>query len=224
MLVMLLAGLAWLAWQRPAPAPTPLPVRAAIPALPAAAADTRTREAGRPESADRELWRVVTHRLVTPAAATTLQRQLQQMQLNPLVLTSRESVTLHVFDDPDRFDTAVEARQRKESWLQNRIDAFVIEDEDGLYMVGLGRFYQVEHAEEVQDRLRSTGMSYSYRRRTIPIPIFRFTFAAGHKQQAERLWKQLQAAGIMMPVLMPEDRFQELYGNPAVYKIGETVE
>ena len=224
-LVILFAGLAWLAWQKPAPAPESAPVRAVIPVPPAQSIETNSIETEQPtEPADKQLWRVVTHRLVTPDAATTLQRQLQELQLKPLIIQSRESVTLHAFDDPDRFQTQAEAVSREQTWLQDNIDAFVIQDEDGLYMVGLGRFYQVEHAEQMQDKLRNTARPYSYQRRTIPIPISRFTFAASERAEADRLWKQLEAAGIMMPVLMQESHFQELYGNPAEYKISETIE
>lgn len=225
LLVTLLLTLAWLAWQRPAPAPTPSPVRASIPAVPPDIARpvVETETSAVPEAAD-ELWRVVTHRLITPDAAKTLGEQLTELQLAPLRIESRESITLHAFDNPERFGTLAEALQIKSDWLQGGIDAFVIEEEEGRFLVGLGRFYQIEHAEKMQDRLRATGRPYSYQKRTIPIPIVRFTFAPGNKAAAERLWQQLEAAGIMMPVLMPEERFQELYGNAAEYKISETVE
>lgn len=225
LIVMFLAGLAWLAWQKPASAPMPSPVRTGIPAPPAELIKPQSDEAAQPaKEIPEQLWRVVTHRLVTPDAATTLRQQLQELQLKPLIIESRESVTLYAFDDPQRFAEIAEARRIKESWLQSNVDAFVIKDEDGLFTVGLGRFYQIEHAEDMQDKLRITGKPYRYQRRTIPIPISRFTFAASNKAEAEKLWRKLESAGIMMPVLMQESRFQELYGDPSEYKISETVE
>ena len=223
LLVILLLGLAWLAWQRPAPAPTPMPVRASVPAAPTFVKPQIEEEA---PAADEpvQLWRVVTHRLITPDAAKTLGKQLRELQLEPFKIESRELVTLHAFDNPERLETLASARQVKNEWLENEIDAFVIEEKDGRYLVGLGRFYQIEHAERMQDRLRATGRAYSYKRRTIPIPVVRFTFAPGNKAEVDKLWQQLEAAGIMMPVSMPEERFQELYGDAAKYKISEAVE
>lgn len=224
-LIILLAGLAWLAWQKPAPAPTPSSVRAGIPVPPPDAIEPTDSEAEQPAGlVTEELWRVVTHRLVTPDAASTLQQKLKERGLRPLIIESRESVTLHAFDDKDRFNTLAEAKLRERSWQQDDIDAFAIQDEDGRYLVGLGRFYQVEHAEQMQEQLRRTTRPYSYKRRTIPIPIIRFTFAASGKAEAGKLWQQLEAAGIMMPVLMPEERFRELYVDSPEYKISEAIE
>ena len=65
----------------------------------------------------------------------------------------------------------------------------------------------------MQERLKKIGKPYRYQRRSIPVPTWRFTFAASDKQQAEKTWKQLQSSGISMPVLIPEKHFQETYAD-----------
>ena len=127
LLVILLAALAWFAWQRPAPAPTPGPVRSHIPAPPIYVAPPKEDgEISNAEEAPEKQWYVVTHRLITPDAAISLDKQLREMGLEPIRIEGKESVTLHAFDNPDRFDTLTEARQVKKQWLENGIDAFVI--------------------------------------------------------------------------------------------------
>lgn len=213
-LLLLIAALAWLVWQQPAPAPVPETVRSSLPALPlqpAHSPDDSTVEVI--ESKPDELWRVVTRRLVTSAAAKALNQRFQALDLEPIMFESREPVEMHAFDDPVIFSDYKKAIAEKNNWLKQSIEANVIKVDDDHYMVALGRFFQIEYAVGIQKRLKKIGKPYRYQRRSVPIPTWRFTFAASNKQQAEKIWKQLQASGLSMPVLMPEKRFQETYGD-----------
>lgn len=213
-LLLLFAALAWLVWQQPAPAPAPAAVRSSLPALPLQPAHRPDdNPAKATELKPDELWRVVTRRLVTTVAAKALNQRFQALNLEPIMFENREPVEMHAFDDPVLFDDYKNAITEKNNWLKENIEANVIKVDDDHYMVAIGRFFQIEYAEGIQKRLKKIGKPYRYQRRSVPIPTWRFTFAASSKQQAEKIWKQLQASGLSMPVLMPEKRFQETYSG-----------
>lgn len=213
-LLIIFSALAWFVWQQPSPAPVPTAVRSSIPALPLQPVHSPTENAAAPaEQEPEKLWRVVTRRLVTPAAAKALNQRLKTMNLKPIMIKRREPVEMHVFDDQLLFSSPEKAIMARKDWLKQNIEASIIKVDDDLYLVDLGRFFQTEYAEDMQKRLKKIGKPYRYQRRSVPIPTWRFTFAASGKQQAEKIWKQLQSSGISMPVLMPEKRFQETYGD-----------
>jgi len=212
-LLLLFTALAWFVWQQPAPAPAPATVRNSMPVLPLQPTHSPDDTAKAIELKPDELWRVVTRRLVTTVAAKALNQRFQELNLEPIMFENREPVEMHAFDDPVLFDDYKTAIAEKNNWLKENIEANVIKVDDDHYMVAIGRFFQIEYAEGIQTRLKKIGKPYRYQRRSVPIPTWRFTFAASGKQQAEKIWKQLQTSGISMPVLMPEKRFQETYSD-----------
>jgi len=120
---------------------------------------------------------------------------------------------MHAFDDQFLFSSRKNAAKAQKDWLKRKIKATVIKINGKLYTVDLGHFFYIEYAEDMQKRLKKAGKPYRYQRRNVTIPAWRFTFAPTGRQQAGKLWKQLQSSGISMPVLMPEERFQETYGD-----------
>jgi hypothetical protein len=214
LLLLIFSALAWFVWQQPAPAPVPETVRSSIPDLPLQPIHSPAEYVAKSTEQDSdELWRVVTRRLITPAAAKALSQRLEKLNLEPIMFTGREPIEMHVFDDQILFSSPEKAILAKKGWLKNNIEASIIRTSDGLYIVDLGRFFQIEYAEGMQKRLKKIGKPYRYQRRSVPIPTWRFTFAASDKQKAEEIWKQLQSSGISMPVLIPEKRFQETYAD-----------
>ncbi|ATX81535.1 hypothetical protein Ga0123462_0665 [Mariprofundus ferrinatatus] len=204
-LLLLLSATASLIWLRPAPAPVPPTVRITIPV-------SLSDNSAQRDNAD-GLWRVVTQRVLTQDAIRSLQNQLKAMGLTPLTLRTKEDVTLHAFDDPGHYTTYEEAEKAGNIWKGLGIQADVIKSQEGIYVAGLGRFYQSHYAEGLLIRLKETGKPFRYEQRTIPIPVWRFTFPAAEKTAAEKLWKQLSESGVIMPVLIPEIRYRELYGD-----------
>ncbi|GAV19464.1 hypothetical protein MMIC_P0398 [Mariprofundus micogutta] len=201
----LLTALAWLAWQAPASAPDPRMIRAAIPDRPVGSQGSEIKT---------DLWRVVTRRVVSKAAVYSLSRRLQGMKLEPISIEKEEDVTMHAFDDAILFKTRAQAWEASRIWKSHDIESTVIKaDEAGVFLVGLGRFFQAKYAEAMQQRLEHTGRKYRYQKRIVPIPSWRFTFAPGSKEKADILWEKLHATGVIMPVLMPEPQFQKLYGS-----------
>jgi len=203
LILCLLALLVWFLWQKPAVSPEQPIVRIALP------------HAERSATAEATLWRVVTRRLVSHASVNTLSYRLQQMGLTPMEIRSQEEVTLHAFDDARQYNSWQDASAASEQWKAKGVDVNVIKVDDSLYMLGLGRLYQEKYALLLQQKLRQTGMLYRYQRRTVSVPTWRFTFAATDRGRAETLWKQLEDTGVMMPVLMPESRFQIQYSKAA---------
>jgi len=202
----LLIALAWLAWQTPARAPEPRTLRVTIPEPPAST--------GQSPVADKTMWYILTRRVVSKAAVSSLQRRLTSMKLTPVTVKAQEDVIMHAFDDAILFKTNREAWAASRIWNSHGIESTVIKAEEaGVYLIGLGRFYQTKYAEGIQRKLDKIGRKYRYQQRTVPIPTWRFTFPASDKQQAEKLWKKLHDTGVIMPVMMPEDRFLELYGE-----------
>jgi len=202
----LLTALAWLAWQAPASAPEPRIVRATLPDQPQG--DQQA------EVTAESMWRVLTRRVVSKAAVTSLSRRLESMGLAATVIEKEEDVTMHAFDDAVLFKSSAQAWEASRIWKSHDIESTVIHAEEaGLYLVGLGRFFQAKYAEGMQQRLELAGRKYRYQKRIVPIPSWRFTFPPSDKQQAQALWEKLHATGVIMPVLMPETEFQKLHGT-----------
>jgi len=200
----MLAGV-WLAWQAPASAPVPRTVRVAVPEH--VSSDQRA-------APSTSLWRVVSRRLVSRPAFASMQQRLKAMQLLPITIRKEEDVTMHAFDDAILFKTRGEARKASRIWSSHNIESTIIRAEEaGVYLVGLGRFFQAKYAESIQHQLEKSGRKYRYQKRNVPITTWRFTFAGRDKQQAQLLWKKLHNTGVIMPILMPEEQFQELYKN-----------
>ena len=219
-LTAMLAGLAWLSWQSPLPAPAPPPVLASLPTVPIEADSPNTASSllpgpsMQPEQRTRpQLWRVVTRRVISKEGMTALENRLAAMHLEPLTIQRREDLTMHAFDDAELFHSSKQAHAAARLWQQHNIETTVIKAGKAAYLIGLGRFYQAKYAESMQKKLESTGRKYRHQQRTVPIPVKRFTFPPTDKAAAEALWKQLNATGVIMPVLIPENRFQELYGD-----------
>ncbi len=205
LILCLLAVLAWFLWQKPAAAPDQQAVRTAMPEIPKQA------KAGGDQHS--QLWRVVTRRLVSRASVNTLDARLHQMGLTPIELSMEEEVTVHAFDDATLYKTREEASVAAQLWKEKGLDVNLIKVDDTTYMLGLGRLYQEKHALLLQQKLKQTGMAYRYQRRAVPVTTWRFTFAASDRADAQQLWQQLENSGVLMPVLMTEVQFQQLYGG-----------
>jgi len=195
--IVLLALLAWFFWQQPAVMPVEKTAHTLLPAIEGQVADQ---------------WRVVTRRMVTDAAVTALTDRLRALGLTPVTLNSREEVTLHAFDDAIIYDTRSAADLAAQRWKDKGMAVNIIEVSDTVYLIGLGRLYQDENAGLLQQELQKSGMPYRYQRRNVMLPAWRFTFSPLAHGDAQQLWKQLADSGVAMPVLMPESRFQLLYG------------
>jgi len=215
-----LAGLTWLSWQSPLSAPAPSPAQATLPPYPVETGDSNSPSGDQPKTPvqsepgiQQPLWRVVTRRVISKEGIAALEKRLDAMHLEPLSIQRREDLTMHVFDDAKLFRSSKQAHTAARFWQDHDVETTVIKTSKGIYLVGLGRFYQVKYAESMQKKLDSTGQKYRYQQRTVPIPVIRFTFPPTDKATAETLWKKLNTTGIIMPVLIPENRFQTLYGG-----------
>lgn len=194
-----LAGwLAWLAWNPP-PAPPLSVVRIAIP--------QPGHEARR--------WRVVTHRFVWKKGADAMRARLLALGIEPIVISRREDVEVHAFDDPRLFADRNKASRIAEDWRKLGVEAAVIEVEDeagnSAYRVALGRFYLDAYAREQARLLDGTGMPYRYERRTMRLRTWRFATPALTRAEAERIWKALVETGLGEPRLIPEREFRRLF-------------
>jgi len=226
-----LLAMAWFVWQTPAPAPEPVTVHTSLPTPPVAHpaknhdtskstnhnSNSGKQLAGIMQAPTPELWRVVTRRIVWRAAVKALEQRLKDAKLKPIKLKRKEPVIMHAFDDASLFRTAEAAENARKKWLKKHIEATVIkaniEVGKDIYMVGLGRFFLTEYAEQIQTRLKQIGKPYRYERRTVTIPVYRFTFPAQPKVEAEKLWESLQDMGVATPVMMPEKAFKKAYGS-----------
>jgi len=215
-----LAGLTWLSWQSPLSAPAPSPAQATLPPYPVETGDSNLPSGDQPKTPvqsepgiQQPLWRVVTRRVISKEGIAALEKRLAAMHLEPLSIQRREDLTMHVFDDAKLFQSSKQAHAAAIFWQKHDIETTVIKTGEGVYLIGLGRFYQTKYAESMQKQLDSTGRKFRYQQRTVPIPVKRFTFPPTDKVTAEVLWKRLNTTGIIMPVLIPENRFQALYGN-----------
>jgi len=217
-LTMAMSGLAWLVWQSPQPAVQPPTVQVSLPPLNGAGRNTTDSPApkghGEVLIADHhQLWRVVTHRVMSKEGIRALEKRLVGMHLQPVPIHTTEDMTMHAFDDAELFQTSRKAHLAAAFWQQHDIETTVMKAAEGVYLLGLGRYYQAKYAEISQKQLDRVGRPYRYQQRRVPIPVVRFTFPAGDKQQAEVLWKKLNVTGVVMPVLISERQFDKLYAN-----------
>jgi len=233
-LSMTLAGMTWLDWQArlPVAAPKLATPRLAAPklahkklahkklthkSLPPALPDTVITGASaahqKPVAQSNQLWRVITHRVMSKEGIGALQNRLTAMGLQWISIESMEDITMHAFDDAILFKNRAQARTIAKFWQQHGIETNIIKAGAGVYLLGLGRLYQAKYAEDMQKQLDQVGRKYRYQQRLVPIPVRRFTFAASDRKTAEALWKKLNATGVMMPLLMSETQFQSSYGD-----------
>ncbi len=189
----ILVWLAWLAWTPPKHADNAPTARVE---LPGAESDG--------------LWRVVTKKLVWKKAADGMRDRFVEEGLEPILIRHREPIDLHAFDDRRTFGSIKKARSIQAEWQKNKVEAEVVQD-NGIYRISLGRFFLTSYAEQMQDRLQRLGKPYSYEKRSIEIPTFRFTFPPLPKEDAEQLWRFVQNLGIADPALVEEQRFLMLY-------------
>jgi len=228
---MVLAVIAWLSWQSPQPAPIPPHAQAELPPSSSETLESANISLGHQvksplqsnQQSRKQLWRVVTRRVISKEGITALQQRLAAMHLEPLTIQRREDLTMHAFDDAELFHSSKQAHTAARFWQAHDIETTVIKTGENVYLVGLGRFFQAKYAESMQKKLDRTGRKYRHQQRTVPIPVKRFTFPPTDKTTAEALWKQLNATGIIMPVLIPENTFQKIYGHnieqPALKKM-----
>jgi len=161
---------------------------------------------------EQEKWRVFTRRIVWHKAVEAFQSRLQDKNIEAIVLERKESVMLHVFDDPRYFKSSDEAEKAKKEWAIEEVD--ILRYKDGTYFLGLGRFYITAYAEQRQERLQKMGRKYRYEKRAKIIPTYRFVFPALPEAEAEILWKSIQEMGAVDPVMMSENEFNAMFvGN-----------
>jgi len=195
--LLLAAWLAWHAWQPPVTIQPKATVRAEVPKM---------------KDAGPVLWRIVTKRMVWKQAIASMRDRLYREGFETQLLVKREPVELHAFDDPRGFKTKAAAEKVKAHWRKKKIDAEVVKREI-TFAVALGRFYLTSYAEQMQARLKTIGKPYTYERRTVTIPAYRFVFEPMEKAEAEKSWKRLQDLGIAEPSMMKESQYQNLFGK-----------
>jgi len=195
----LLLWLAWVFWQPPLMLVGSAPVMRHMPDRPG-------------ESS--ELWRVVTRRMIVPKAAEEMGRGLRQRGFSAIPIAHQEQVELHAFDDPRRFDKREDAVLARDVWRKAGFDAELIRP-DEQFGVALGRLYLVAYAQQLQRRLEQAQRPYSYHRKQLDIPTWRYTFAPATYAEAGDLWARVQEMGVADPVLMRESRFRAMFGNPS---------
>ncbi len=193
-------GMCWLTWQIWFPEETiieQVDVRAWLPERPATA------------GIKEEKWRVLTRRMVWDKAVAEFQSRLHEKNLEAIVFKRKESVSLHVFDDPRRFVSRGQAKAAQQAWGIDDVD--ILRQEDGRYMLGLGRFFIAKYAENRQNRLTKTGQQYTYEKRIKKIPTYRFIFPALPESEAELLWQNVQDMGAVDPMMMSEGEFNATF-------------
>lgn len=156
----------------------------------------------------------MTHRLIWQQAVDAMQERLDKEGIKMARMQSKEPVEVHAFDDPGTFKTQRAAEKVKAIWRKKGIQAEVLKREI-TFGVGLGRFYLVDYAQRMENKLKRVGLPYQYERRTVVISAYRFVSAKMNKEEAEKLWQRLQNMGVGSPVLIPESRYLELYGPAA---------
>lgn len=163
-------------------------------------------------AAEKEKWRVFSRRMVWDQAVKDFQGRLQEKNIETIVLERKEDVSLHVFDDPRQFSSHTNAQKAKEAWKLDEVD--IIRLKNGMYMLGLGRFYIAAYAEQRQENLKKTGNKYTYKQQSKNIPTYRFIFPPLPEKEAEVLWKSIQEMGAVDPVMMSENEFNAMFvGN-----------
>lgn len=195
-LILALASIAWMIWVPSTQAPSP------------AAVDLYVTP---PAIDDNVAWRVVTHRMVWKKGVEDLQKKLRSSKLEPKLLTRREDVDLHAFDDARIFPDRQQAQQAQRVWKQHGFAIDLQALAGGKFRIGLGRFYIMEYARTMEQQLIASELPYQYEKRTIKIPTMRFYFAPMLRPQAEILWKTLQSLGIGQPVIMQASEFNRRY-------------
>jgi len=196
-LLCMLVWAGWKVWQPPAESMQARPVMKVLPERPGDAT---------------ELWRVVTRRMIVPKAVDELGKSLRDRGLpEAITVAHQEEVELHAFDDPRSFDRREEAVRARDAWRKAGFDAELIRPDEH-FGVALGRLYMAAYAQELQRRLENAKRPYTYHRRQLFIPTWRFTFAAAPYAEASKLWSKVQALGVADPVLMRESRFRAMFG------------
>jgi len=203
-LVGMMAFLAWWAWNPPFLMTQLQQVRFSIPNI-------SPLEAGK--------WRVVTRRIVWKKTVKAMRKELNDMGFPLTLIRKREPIELHAFDDVHLFSSRKEALAAQAWWNKQHIDAavFDVAHQKGKqgYRVELGRYYLSAYAKEAQKELKQVGKPYSYEKRQVMIPSYRFAFPVMMKSEAEILWRRLQNMGVADPVMMQAVKFNELYKNYA---------
>ena len=201
--LLIASALSWAAWQAWFPTDTiskQADVRAWLPERPLLAGQ------------EAEKWRVFTRRMVWKKGVDTFQERLKEKNIEAILLERKESVQLHVFDDPRTFKNIDLAKKAEKEWKIEEVD--VIKNDNGTYTLGLGRFYLPAYAEQRQERLDKTGKEYVYKQHKKTIPTYRFIFPALPEKEAEILWRSIQEFGAVDPVMMSENEFNAMFvGN-----------
>ncbi len=205
-LAIALAISAWFFWQAPQPASNQPPVKVMLPANINMIADSA-------EENTPQLWRLITRRVISKAGLVALTDRLNQLQLESIIIQNREEVTMHAFDDAVLFKSREKAKVAAKTWQSHNIETNVIDADNGIFLLSLGRFYQAAYATAMQQRLKAIKRKFRYQNRTIPIPTWRFTFPPADRSSSEKLWRELNQTGVVMPILMSEESFQAQYGN-----------
>jgi len=158
---------------------------------------------------EHEKWRVFTKRMVWKKAVDDLQAKFKEHNMDPIILSRKEAVELHVFDDPRSFVSNADAQAAKKTWNIDNVD--ILRRSDGKYMLGLGRFYLPEYAQKRQASLQALKKPFKYSKETKFIPTYRFIFPALSESEAEVLWKNIQDIGAINPVMMRENEFNAMF-------------
>ena len=196
----LLLWVGWIVWQPPAAIHAS---RAAVQVLPERPGDAA------------ELWQVVTRRMIVSKSAKAMGKSMLQRDLPALSLVQEEDVELHAFDDPQTFKVRNDAVRARNVWRKAGFDAELIRP-DGQFGVALGRLYLEAYAQALQRRLEKAKRPYTYQRRQLHIPTFRFTFAPAPYAEARELWAKVQELGVADPVLMRESRYHQMFADATV--------
>jgi len=196
LLIAVAAFAAWASWQPPQPPPPSKLVRGSFEAA----------------EADRGRWMVLTRPIVWKKAADSLKLRLQEEGFGPIVIQRREKVSLHAFDDERVFSRRGDTAGAIEEWRKLKVDTTITAVNDG-FGISLGRFFMPEYAKRMEKTLNDSGKPYQYARRQMEIDVFRFTFPPASQQEAETLWRQVQATGLADPVLMTETRLKFMFNG-----------
>jgi len=196
LLIAIAAFAAWAGWQPPQPPPPQKPVRSSFEAAETA----------------HERWMVLTRPIVWKKAADSLRLRLEEGGFEPIVILRREKVSLHAFDDEREFSQREDAAKSMMEWNKLKVDATITTVDDG-FGISLGRFFMPEYAKRMEETLNDSGKPYQYARRQMEIDVFRFTFPPSSQQEAETLWRQVQATGLADPVLMTRKRLKSMFNG-----------
>ncbi|MBN4076860.1 hypothetical protein JYT48_01130 [Mariprofundus ferrooxydans] len=212
MIFVLLAIVAWYSWQTPI-ADSTSQSHLTFKMPPQSNQSDQPKPSNQHALKSTPLWRVITRRVITKAAVYALTQRLKAMRLQTIKIHSLENITMHAFDDAELFTSRKKAKIAARFWQAHNIPNNIIKAKKGVYLLSLGRFYQPVYATETQQQLLRTGRKFRYQQRSVPIPVWRFTFKAANKNKSQQLWRKLNTTGVIMPVLMSESQFQALYGS-----------